>query len=365
MQRGVQVASVELQNLVKDYGSVRAIHGVDLKIVEGEFIVFVGPSGCGKSTLLRMIAGLEDISSGTLLIDDKVVNMIEPRGRDVAMVFQDYALYPHMNVAQNIGFGLKMRNVEASLIADSVKEAAQVLQIDHLLDRKPGQLSGGQRQRVAMGRAIVRKPSLFLFDEPLSNLDAKLRVDMRTQIKRLHAILKTTTVYVTHDQVEAMTLADRMVILRDGVIEQQGSPIDIYTTPTNRFVAEFIGSPQMNIFTGKVKQDGPDCVVQIGDQYINVGQMTLADGDNVLLGIRPEHLDLSTGLVLLKGVVDVIEPLGSDTMLVCKIGDQEFSARIPADFPIDRGQEIQFSVESNRLHLFDQTTGIRITGNPA
>ena len=233
------------------------------------------------------------------------------------------------------------------------------------MKRKPKALSGGQRQRVAVGRAIVRKPSLFLFDEPLSNLDAKLRVDMRTQIKRLHAILKTTTVYVTHDQVEAMTLADRMVILRDGVIEQQGSPIDIYTTPTNRFVAEFIGSPQMNIFTAEVKQDGPDCVVQIGDQHIDVGQMSLADGDNVLLGIRPEHLDLSTGLVLLKGVVDVIEPLGSDTMLVCKIGDQEFSARIPADFPIDRGQEIQFSVESNRLHLFDQITGMRISGNPA
>ena len=206
------MASVELQNLVKDYGPVRAIHGVNLTIEEGEFIVFVGPSGCGKSTLLRMIAGLEDISSGTLLIDGEVVNMVEPRGRNVAMVFQDYALYPHMNVAQNIGFGLKMRNIEASQIADSVKEAAQVLQIDHLLDRKPGQLSGGQRQRVAMGRAIVRKPSLFLFDEPLSNLDAKLRVDIRTQIKRLHAILKTTNVYVTHDKLEAMTLADRMVI---------------------------------------------------------------------------------------------------------------------------------------------------------
>ena len=356
------MASVELQNLVKDYGPVRAIHGVNLTIEEGEFIVFVGPSGCGKSTLLRMIAGLEDISSGTLLIDGKVVNMVEPRGRNVAMVFQDYALYPHMNVAQNIGFGLKMRNIEASQIADSVKEAAQVLQIDHLLDRKPGQLSGGQRQRVAMGRAIVRKPSLFLFDEPLSNLDAKLRVDMRTQIKRLHAILKTTTVYVTHDQVEAMTLADRMVILRDGIIEQEGAPIDIYTTPSNRFVAEFIGSPQMNILTGVVKKNGSDGSVKIGDQHINVDPISLADGDNVLLGIRPEHLDLSKDLVLLTGVADVIEPLGSDTMIVCKIGDQELTARIPADFPVSPGQEINFSVEPHRLHLFDQTTGLRITG---
>ena len=355
------MASVELQNLVKDYGTVRAIHGVDLTIEEGEFIVFVGPSGCGKSTLLRMIAGLEDISSGILLIDGKVVNMVEPRGRNVAMVFQDYALYPHMNVAQNIGFGLKMRNVEASQVAESVKEAAQVLQIDHLLDRKPGQLSGGQRQRVAMGRAIVRKPSLFLFDEPLSNLDAKLRVDMRTQIKRLHAILKTTTVYVTHDQVEAMTLADRMVILRDGIIEQEGAPIDIYTTPSNRFVAEFIGSPQMNILTGVIQKTGSDSSVKIGDQFINVGPISLADGDNVLLGIRPEHLDLSKDLVVLTGIADVIEPLGSDTMIVCKIGNQELSARIPADFPVDRGQNIKFSVEPHRIHLFDQTTGIRIT----
>lgn len=208
------MASVELQNLVKDYGPVRAVHGIDLKIEEGEFVVFVGPSGCGKSTLLRMIAGLEDITSGTLTIDGKVVNLVEPRGRDVAMVFQDYALYPHMNVAENIGFGLKMRNFDAKVIVASVKEAAEMLQIDHLLDRKPGQLSGGQRQRVAMGRAIVRKPSVFLFDEPLSNLDAKLRVDMRTQIKRLHELLKTTTVYVTHDQVEAMTLPDRRFCTR-------------------------------------------------------------------------------------------------------------------------------------------------------
>ena len=359
------MASVELQNLVKDYGSVRAIHGVNLRISEGEFIVFVGPSGCGKSTLLRMIAGLEDISSGTLFIDDKVVNMVEPRGRNVAMVFQDYALYPHMNVAQNIGFGLKMRNVDASQINTSVKEAAQILQIDHLLDRKPGQLSGGQRQRVAMGRAIVRKPSLFLFDEPLSNLDAKLRVDMRTQIKRLHAILKTTTVYVTHDQVEAMTLADRMVILREGVIEQEGAPIDIYATPSNRFVAEFIGSPQMNILKGMVRKNGSDSSVKIGDQDINVGSTSLADGDTVLLGIRPEHLDLSADAALITGIADVIEPLGSDTMIVCKVGDQELTARIPADYPVDRGQMINFSVEPHRLHLFDQTTGIRITDNSA
>ncbi|MFK7862408.1 MAG: ABC transporter ATP-binding protein, partial [Granulosicoccus sp.] len=237
------MASITLRDIVKDYAGIRAVHGVDLNIEDGEFVAFVGPSGCGKSTLLRMIAGLEEITEGCLQIGDVTVNTVEPRGRNVAMVFQDYALYPHMSVGKNIGFGLKMRGVNTVDTAKRVAEAADMLQISHLLDRKPGALSGGQRQRVAMGRAIVRNPAVFLFDEPLSNLDAKLRVDMRIQIKRLHALLKTTTVYVTHDQVEAMTLADRIVILKDGRIEQQGRPIDIYSEPCNRFVAEFIGSP--------------------------------------------------------------------------------------------------------------------------
>ena len=354
------MASVTLQKLVKDYGAIRAIHGVDLEIKDGEFVVFIGPSGCGKSTLLRMVAGLEDISDGTLTIDGKTVNFLEPRSRNVAMVFQDYALYPHMSVEKNIGFGLKMRNVDAKTIEDSVKMAAEVLQIEHLLDRKPGQLSGGQRQRVAMGRAIVRKPDLFLFDEPLSNLDAKLRVDMRTQIKRLHAMLKTTTIYVTHDQVEAMTLADRIVILRDGKIEQQGTPIDIYTTPANRFVAEFIGSPQMNILKADLaKQDG-QIAVQIGDQHLLVGQTTSMPRDKLLLGLRPEHLEISNTSADISGKIEVIDPLGSDTLLICKLGDQEFSARIAADHPVHIGQDIHFTIARHRLHLFDAENGARI-----
>lgn len=354
------MASVELKSLVKDYGAVRAIQGVDLEIDDGEFVVFIGPSGCGKSTLLRMVAGLEDITDGTLYIGENVVNLLEPRDRNVAMVFQDYALYPHMNVASNIGFGLKMRNVDAATIAESVKEAAEILQIEHLLDRKPAQLSGGQRQRVAMGRAIVRKPALFLFDEPLSNLDAKLRVDMRTQIKRLHTILKTTTIYVTHDQVEAMTLADRVVILREGVIEQQGAPIDVYTAPANRFVAEFIGSPQMNILTGELLENNGRRVVQIGDQQLAVGPTSVKPGNKVLLGVRPEHLEICDEPADISGKVDVIDPLGSDTMLLCKIGDQEFSARIPADHPVFSGQDIHFRVEQRRLHLFDAASGLRL-----
>ncbi|MGR3660157.1 MAG: ABC transporter ATP-binding protein [Paracoccaceae bacterium] len=357
------MASVKLKNLVKDYGSVRAVNGVNLEIEDGEFVVFIGPSGCGKSTLLRMIAGLEEISDGTLSIGENVVNLLEPRERNVAMVFQDYALYPHMSVAGNIGFGLKMRNVDAATIDKTVKETAEILQIENLLDRKPAQLSGGQRQRVAMGRAIVRKPALFLFDEPLSNLDAKLRVDMRIQIKRLHKILKTTTIYVTHDQVEAMTLADRIVILRDGNIEQQGAPIDVYTAPANRFVAEFIGSPQMNIMSGVlVEKEGPKAI-QIGDQQLAIGGISATLGDKVLLGIRPEHLEVSAAPSDISGKIDAIDPLGSDTMLLCKVGDQEFFARIPADYPVSLEQDIHFSVARHRLHLFDAKSGLRININ--
>lgn len=353
------MASIELKKIVKNYGAVCAVRSIDLKIEDGEFVVFVGPSGCGKSTLLRMIAGLEEITSGTLAIGDKIVNSVEPRGRDIAMVFQDYALYPHMSVEENIGFGLKMRNIDTATIVSSVRKAAETLQIEHLLDRKPGQLSGGQRQRVAMGRAIVRKPSVFLFDEPLSNLDAKLRVDMRTQIKRLHKILKTTTVYVTHDQVEAMTLADRIVILRDGIVEQEGAPIDVYTAPANRFVGEFIGSPQMNILNGNLVRNGKEVSVQIGGQKLSLGNLSSDTEGKVLLGIRPEHLEITKGKQVITGIVDVIESLGSDTMVLCKIGNQEFSARIPADYPVSRGEEIKFSVAPHRIHLFNQETGLR------
>lgn len=355
------MATITLENIVKDYGAVRAIHGVDLQIEDGEFVAFVGPSGCGKSTLLRMIAGLEEISGGTLQIGGAVMNTVEPRGRNVAMVFQDYALYPHMSVGRNIGFGLKMRGVNVAETEKRVAEAAEMLQIAHLLERKPGALSGGQRQRVAMGRAIVRDPAVFLFDEPLSNLDAKLRVDMRIQIKRLHALLKTTTVYVTHDQVEAMTLADRIVILRDGVIEQQGRPIDIYTAPRNRFVAEFIGSPQMNIFEGVLVGDESDLAVSIGDTRLDVGPVTQGGpGDPVLVGIRPEHLSLEQGANQLRAAVDLIEPTGADTTIMSSLEGQEFSARIPADYPVEVGQSMNFSVARERVHVFNRESTARI-----
>lgn len=358
------MASITLEKIVKDYAGIRAIHGVDLHIEEGEFVAFVGPSGCGKSTLLRMIAGLEEISDGELRIGDRVVNQVEPRGRNVAMVFQDYALYPHMSVRRNIGFGLKMRGVAVSETDRRVNEAAEILQISHLLERKPGALSGGQRQRVAMGRAIVRDPAVFLFDEPLSNLDAKLRVDMRLQIKRLHSMLETTTVYVTHDQVEAMTLADRIVILRDGVIEQAGKPIELYSAPRNRFVAEFIGSPQMNIFEGRLVGRESQLAVSVGETEFAVGPMQQGHpGDAVLVGIRPEHLSLDKGPNALHGQVDLIEPTGADTTVVSRLAGQEFSARIPADFAVRIGERIDFTVSPERVHVFDRQSSLRINAS--
>ena len=357
------MASIELDGVVKDYGDIRAIHGVELFISEGEFVAFVGPSGCGKSTLLRMIAGLEEITAGELKIGKTRVNDVEPRDRNVAMVFQDYALYPHMSVAENIGFGLKMRGVSANEIQKQVKSAAEILQIEHLLDRKPAKLSGGQRQRVAMGRAIVREPSVFLFDEPLSNLDAKLRIDMRMQIKRLRELLQTTTVYVTHDQIEAMTLADRIVILRDGRIEQSGRPVDIYREPANRFVAEFIGSPQMNMLSGVLNTNSPsgDNLISIGGSQLSVGPLRNGEiGEAIWLGIRPEHLQSESGDSIITGVVDLIEQFGSDTMLLCQYEGEEFTARVPADLPVERGQPIAFSVTLERLHVFSQATGLRL-----
>ena len=305
------MASIKLERLIKNYGTFRAIKGIDLDIADGAFVTFVGPSGCGKSTLLRMVAGLEEISGGTLKIDDEVVNELEPRDRDIAMVFQDYALYPHMSVAENIGFGLKMRGMEAGEISKRVKEAADILQISPLLERKPGQLSGGQRQRVAMGRAIVRRPKVYLFDEPLSNLDAKLRVDMRTQIKRLHNLLETTTIYVTHDQVEAMTLADHIVILKDGIIMQQGNPVSVYERPISRFVGEFIGSPKMNIISATVSRDSDKVNFTNEGFALSVSACEKADGQLIEVGIRPEHLipcDKENALIAAR--VDVLEPLG-------------------------------------------------------
>ncbi|MHC5653189.1 ABC transporter ATP-binding protein [Stappia sp. ICDLI1TA098] len=355
------MAEIRLDGIVKDYGSVRAIHGVSLHIRDGEFVAFVGPSGCGKSTMLRMIAGLEEISGGTLRIGDKVVNEVEPRGRDVAMVFQDYALYPHMTVAENIGFGLKMRGQKAAEIAPQVREAARILQIEDYLQRKPGQLSGGQRQRVAMGRAIVRHPSVFLFDEPLSNLDAKLRVEMRTQIKRLHAMLGTTTVYVTHDQTEAMTLADRVVVLRGGHIVQEGHPIELYKKPNCRFVGEFIGSPQMNVFSGVVDRSGVTPCLRVGDAALRLGEVAAADGARLDVGIRPEHLAWTQPEAgAIAPVVEVFEPLGSDTMAICRFGGHELTARLDPSVRLSPNEKIHLGYNTADLHYFDEASGRRL-----
>ncbi len=368
------MARIELAKVVKRYGAVEAIHGVDLEIGDGEFVAFVGPSGCGKSTMLRMIAGLEEISGGTLRIGEAVVNDVEPKGRDVAMVFQDYALYPHMSVAQNIGFGLKMRGEAPEVIRQKVEDAARILQLEDYLERKPGQLSGGQRQRVAMGRAIVRKPKVFLFDEPLSNLDAKLRVEMRTQIKRLHRMLRTTTIYVTHDQVEAMTLADRVVVLRGGNLIQHGRPLELYERPNCRFVAEFIGSPQMNILPGVViSSDGSPAVELDGGAMVRTPGLAAEPGRKVDVGIRPEHIEACSeaGADLVVDV-DVLEELGSDTLAICLWAGRELTVRLPAGPGSGLGSiqgsslglaartRLPLRFRRDCLHVFDAQTGVRL-----
>ena len=355
------MAGIVLEKIVKRSGAVEAIHGVDLAIEDGEFITFVGPSSCGKSTMLQMIARLEDISGGRLRIGGRVVNDIEPRGRDVAMVFQDYALYPHMSVAQNIGFGLKMRGEPPEEIRRKVAEAAEVLQLEELLDRRPGQLSGGQRQRVAMGRAIVRKPQVFLFDEPLSNLDAKLRVEMRTQIKRLHRMLRTTTIYVTHDQVEAMTLADRVVVLRKGDIIQHGRPLELYERPNCRFVAEFIGSPQMNLLPGTVIAADQGAALAFDGGAIPLSHVAAPAGARVDIGLRPEHLlPCAAAEADLTVEVDVLEELGSDTLAICLIAGRELTVRLPAERARDLGRHLPLTFDRKNLHLFDAETGRRL-----
>ncbi|MCB1439340.1 MAG: sn-glycerol-3-phosphate ABC transporter ATP-binding protein UgpC [Nitratireductor sp.] len=353
------MASISLSGVIKDYGVVRAIHGVDLEIADGEFVAFVGPSGCGKSTLLRMIAGLEEISAGTIRIGGKIVNSVPPRERDVAMVFQDYALYPHMTVSQNIGFGLKMRGVPPDEINSRTREAAQTLQIEPLLERRPSELSGGQRQRVAMGRAIVRRPQVFLFDEPLSNLDAKLRVEMRTQIKRLHALFGRTTVYVTHDQVEALTLADRAVILKDGRLIQQGSPIELYEQPQSRFVAEFIGSPQMNMLPGIVEGDGRSVNIA-GRSELLLEPIDAPRGQQILVGIRPEGFHLTDKEAGMPAAVEVVEPLGSDTMAICKIGNVTITVRLSPEHRVRTGDTLPLAIDLRKVSVFDAQSGKRI-----
>jgi multiple sugar transport system ATP-binding protein len=347
------VASVAIERVEKAFGSTKVIHGVDVGIEDGEFCVLVGPSGCGKSTLLRMIAGLEEISGGRISIGGKVVNDVPPKERDIAMVFQNYALYPHMKVRDNMAFALMLAKRPQAEIDKRVSEAAAILGLDPYLDRYPRQLSGGQRQRVAMGRAIVRDPQVFLFDEPLSNLDAKLRVSMRTEIKALHQRLKTTSIYVTHDQIEAMTMADKIVVMRDGIVEQTGTPLQLYDHPVNTFVAGFIGSPAMNMVEGVWENGG----VRVGDAHVPVRRPMLAhNGQKVLLGTRPEHLAPDAAGVL-AAKVEVIEPTGADTMLMCTLGGQDLVVVVRDRVTLRPGDPVRLTPAGDKLHVFDAASG--------
>jgi multiple sugar transport system ATP-binding protein len=348
------MSAVSIKNVVKRYGDVEVIHDLSLDIKPGEFVVFVGPSGCGKSTLLRMVAGLESFQSGDISIGDRVVNELPARDRNIAMVFQEYALYPHMTVEGNMGFGLKMRNVAKAEIDMRVRAAAATLQIEHLLARRPRELSGGQRQRVAMGRAIVRAPQVFLFDEPLSNLDAKLRIDMRVEIKRLHQKLRATMIYVTHDQVEAMTMADRIVVLNGGRIEQVGTPKELYRNPLTHFVASFMGSPTMNFLKAHV---GPDFVTLDGGSETPMQSKGLQQ-TNLVLGIRPEHLrQVPNGI---EATVDVVEPLGADTLVSCRVGVETMVARLPGDTAVLPGDAIRLGFDVTDAMLFDPDSSARV-----
>ena len=353
------MASVQISDVRKSFGGFEVLHGVTVPIEDGAFVVLVGPSGCGKSTLLRMLAGLENITSGTISIGDRVVNNVQPKKRDIAMVFQNYALYPHMTVAQNMGFSLKLRKAGHADITERVRKAADILDLAPLLDRYPRQLSGGQRQRVAMGRAIVRDPQVFLFDEPLSNLDAKLRVAMRTEIKELHQRLKTTTVYVTHDQIEAMTMADKIVVMHDGIVEQIGAPLDLYDRPDNQFVAGFIGSPAMNFISGHLKSGGqPYVETDNGSRLPVANAPSASDGRPVTYGIRPEHLDIADDGIEVE--VAVVEPTGSETQIVARIGTQEIIAVFRDRHEVEPGDRIHLRPRANLAHLFDKDTGRRL-----
>lgn len=344
------MGSVRISDLKKSYGSVEVIHGLNLDIADAEFVALVGPSGCGKSTLLRMIAGLEPINAGEIAIGDRVVNALPPSQRDIAMVFQTYALYPHKTVAENMGFALKVAKVDKAEIQKRVQEAAEILDLIPYLKRKPRHLSGGQRQRVAMGRAIVRDPEVFLFDEPLSNLDAKLRIQMRTEIKQLHQRLKTTTVFVTHDQIEAMTLADRVVVMQSGHIEQVGSPLDLYDNPCNEFVATFIGAPSMNLILATAENGSIDVG---GHRFPGP-----ATSGAIKLGVRPEHLQLADdGLPM---TVKVVEPTGSETMVFLEFDAQDVVAVFRDRHDFRPGQTIHLKPDARYLHVFDANTGERL-----
>jgi multiple sugar transport system ATP-binding protein len=363
------MATVTFDHMYKRYGDdVVAVNDLNLEIGDGEFICLVGPSGCGKTTALRCVAGLEDISDGRLLIGDRVVNNVAPKDRDIAMVFQSYALYPHMSVFDNLAFGLKLRKINKQDIDRRVKEAAEILGLERFLDRKPRALSGGQRQRVALGRAIVREPSVFLMDEPLSNLDAKLRVQTRAEIARLHQRLGTTTIYVTHDQVEAMTMGDRIAVMRDGLLQQIGTPQELYDHPVNIFVAGFIGSPSMNFATATA--DGKDLVLG-GVKLELTGQQARAadsrpDGANVLIGFRPEHIELANGqgsdAVRFPAKVDVVEYLGNEELIHAQTEGNEIVALLPSDKKVVVGDTVNFTVPMDKLHIFDPESEKTLAG---
>jgi multiple sugar transport system ATP-binding protein len=354
------MASVEIRNVKKSFGSVQVIGGVSVDVSDGEFVILVGPSGCGKSTLLRMVAGLEQISDGEIRIGGRVVNDLPPKARDIAMVFQNYALYPHMTVAENMAFSLKLKGASKDEIQTKVNRAAEILALKPLLERLPRQLSGGQRQRVAMGRAIVRDPQVFLFDEPLSNLDAKLRVQMRTEIKELHQRLKTTTVYVTHDQIEAMTMADKIVVMHDGHVEQAGPPLELYDRPANLFVASFIGSPAMNMIEGIIgaSDGGPAFTSNDGTKLPLARVPDGWAGKAAVYGIRPEHFSISEHGIPVQ--VAVIEPTGSETQVIARLAGQEITGVFRERVQLKPGDTIHLAPDLASVHLFDKATGKRL-----
>jgi sn-glycerol 3-phosphate transport system ATP-binding protein len=352
------LAKVELRNVSKSYGANAVIHGVDVAVADGEFIVIVGPSGCGKSTLLRMVAGLEEVTAGEILIGDRLVNKLEPKDRDIAMVFQNYALYPHMSVFDNMAYGLRIRGLAKTDVAERVNRAAEILELGPLLPRKPRALSGGQRQRVAMGRAIVREPAVFLFDEPLSNLDAKLRVQMRFEIQKLHRRLSTTSLYVTHDQVEAMTLAQRMIVMNAGRAEQIGTPMEVYENPETLFVAGFIGSPAMNILPGRAEADGCIALDRGGRARSRVA---LDAGRAVAVGIRPEQLaPCAPADAFVSGRVEMVEQLGADTLVHVAHGAEHVVARVPQSMHPAVDSILPLAADPARVYIFDGATGARI-----
>jgi sn-glycerol 3-phosphate transport system ATP-binding protein len=352
------MAKVQLRDVRKSYGNTEVIHGVSVDVTDGEFIVIVGPSGCGKSTLLRMVAGLEAITGGEISIGERVVNRLEPKDRDVAMVFQNYALYPHMSVFDNMAYGLRIRGLDRSEVDARVKRAAEILELGPLLARRPRELSGGQRQRVAMGRAIVREPAVFLFDEPLSNLDAKLRVQMRFEIQKLHRRLGATSLYVTHDQVEAMTLAQRMIVMHAGRAEQIGTPMEVYESPASVFVAGFIGSPAMNFLAGTVE---PGDRVALDGGGAVPGGAKLGAGRKVTVGVRPEHLTpCLPSAANLVGSVEMIEALGADTLIHVAVAGTSVIARLPPGTPATVGEPIALAAQPGRVYLFDADSGARI-----